>query len=290
MVIALDQVQSAIAAAGGGPAALAYTEPLFEKISVLKATGRYEELLGRMLAARDQGDFRGRVLEVNFAHAFESSGIELRYESRQGMAGDIDFSFDVEGWRVFIETKLRTQDRQTALSIERQLEESGTYAELRQDDTADIARIQIDLLQKSSTTKFSPTPAADWVNIVAVDVSELQLGAVDFCDCILAAAGNEAASRHCHPSTLRHSVLGFFEPPEEQSAKKKWLERVQALALEDNHPRGYIHGALFLFREPSEPAALSYSLKGPIVWNRWIVSDALSASVGPAIHRAIPLD
>src|SRR6266480_3361083 len=102
----LDELPAIIKAAGGGPNALAYTDPLLTKINRLEATGRYQPLLAQLTSAREAGDFRGRVLEINFAEAFVKKGIELAYGVRQGMSGDIDVLWRIGPRDVFIEIKL----------------------------------------------------------------------------------------------------------------------------------------------------------------------------------------
>ena len=131
------------------------------------------------------------------------------------------------------------------------------------DDTRDVARLQADLMQKASPRKFNPAPLADALNFAAVDVSELQLGMVDNCDCLLAAGGKTMAKQYCDPVYLRDPVVGFFEDLAQDQLtdpQKDWLSRVQRLAEGAPHPRTYIHGAIFLFRNPKERAALSYAV------------------------------
>jgi hypothetical protein len=54
------------------------------------------------------------------------------------------------------------------------------------------------------------------------------------------------------------------------------------------HPRSYIHGALFLFRSPSEKAALSYDLSAALVWNAGLIAEDVGKEVASAIHSVIP--
>jgi len=61
----LDELQQTIAQSGGGPFAAEYAERLLRKIQRLDATGRCRELVAQLRSAREAGDFRGRVLEVN---------------------------------------------------------------------------------------------------------------------------------------------------------------------------------------------------------------------------------
>lgn len=281
----LEELIAIIKAAGGGPNALAYAEPLLVKINRLDATGRYQPLLVQLRSAREAGDFRGRVLEVNFADAFVRGGIELTYGARQGMSGDIDFLWTVAPRDVFIELKLLGQDRVTRDRINQQLEDHGVSATAVHDDTRDVARLELDILQKASTRKFNPHPETSWLNLVAIDVAELQLGTVDVADCLLAAGGNPLAAQHCHPSCLREDVIGIFEVLEGRGltpGQQQWVTGVHQLPPGAPHPRSYLHGVLFLFREPKERAALSYDLRSEIVWNPALTTtDAARSIAGP---------
>ncbi|MGH8605930.1 MAG: hypothetical protein ACREX9_00425 [Gammaproteobacteria bacterium] len=202
----LDQLNAIIRASGGQGFALEYAGALLDKISRLETAKRYVSLMTQLRAAREQGDLRGRVLEVNFAHVFAENGTELEYGAKQGMAGDVDFCWNLSGHRVFIEMKLLGEDKRTKESVKQQLQETGFSSTFITDDTWDVARIQRDIFAKSSTKKFNPRPDAAWVNLVAVDVSELQLGTVDVGDCLLAAVGNDGAARYCHPLCLRPTI------------------------------------------------------------------------------------
>jgi hypothetical protein len=61
----LDELKGIIKAAGGGENALAYAEALLVKINRIESEKQYAALLGQLRNAKEQGDFRGRVLEVN---------------------------------------------------------------------------------------------------------------------------------------------------------------------------------------------------------------------------------
>ncbi len=287
----VDEIQSVIRAAGGGDNALPYAEALCEKVNRIEALGQCAPLLAQLRTSHEEGDFRGRVLEVNFADCFARKGIALAYGIKQGMPGDIDFGWKVADYSLNIESKLLGQDRATRDQINAQLEDKGMSATFVDNDIKDVARLQSDLMQKASTRKFNPKPAKGIVNIVAIDVSELQLGTVDICDCLLAAGGNTLAARHCDPACLRESVVGAFEnivPEELRESQRSWLGSVQKLAEGVPHPRTYLHGALFLFREPKERAALSYELRGAMVWNPALVAPEDAKTICAALHDVIP--
>ncbi len=287
----LEELKEVIRAAGGGENALDYAEALLVKINRIESEKRNAALLDQLRAAKEQGDFRGRVLEVNFADCFLRKGVTLDYGVKQGMPGDIDFGLDIQGHKAHIEMKLLGQDKATKDAINSQLEARGTSATFIDDDTMDVARIQVDLIQKTSTRKFNPNPDAETVNLVGIDVTELQLGTVDICDCLLAAGGNALAKEHCDPACLREQIVGVFERialDKCSELQKNWIASVHKIPAGVPHPQSYVHGALFLFREPRERAALSYDLCATIVWNPAIVTPDVATKICSAIHSAVP--
>jgi len=150
--------------------------------------------------------------------------------------------------------------------------------------------MQVDLIQKASTRKSNPKPSQEVLNLIGVDVTELQLGTIDICDCLLAAGGNTLAAKHCNPACLREPVVGVFEatPPQRVSdSQEKWIGAVHRIPPNVPHPQSYIHGALFMFREPKERAALSYGLRAAIIWNDSIVSPDVANKLAHALHEVL---
>lgn len=144
---------------------------------------------------------------------------------------------------------------------------------------------------KSSTKKFSPQPKSTWINLVAIDVSELQLGTVDLGDCLLAALGNEGALSYYHQACFRPEIVGVFESSEEyllQDAQIKWKNSFHRILFNGPHPRGYIHGVLFLFREPQERAALCYELSAAVVWNPELIDSQIAALFCKSFREIVP--
>jgi hypothetical protein len=290
LAMTLSGLEDVITRSGGQSYAREFAPPLLSKIRVLEARGTYGPLLNPILTAANQADLRGRLLEVNLAWQFEIAGISPEVAVKQGGAGDIDFQFYVGRHQVFLETKLLREDDTTRMDINAQLQESNTFSVARSDDTQDIFRLQRDLIQKASTRKFSSHPKDCWVNLVGVDVSEIQLGAVDAGDCLLAAGGNPALL-HFDNFYQRPNVVGVFERPNTSSMTKEqseWDAALSALVASASHPRDYIHGAVFLFRSKKETAALVYDLKSLVVWNNHLVDRSLAQELEPAIHEVAP--
>jgi hypothetical protein len=287
----LDELQSIIKGAGGQHFALDYAAALLGKINRIESDNGYGEMIKQLRVAKEQGDFRGRVLEVNFANLFVEKGIKLQYGASQGMSGDVDFCWHLDDYQAFIEMKLLGQDLRTKEQINKQLKATGFSETLITDDTWDVARIQRDIFQKSSTTKFNPCPAPTWINLVAIDVTELQLGTVDLGDCLLATVGNEVASRYCHQTCLRPAIVGVFERGEGSSLRAEqieWVNGFHATLGVEPHPRNYIHGVVFLFREPQERAALCYELSAAVVWNPALIDSQKGKEFCRSFHGIVP--
>lgn len=101
----LCKLNKIIQDAGVGSNALGYAPELLEKIDSLDES-KYSALLKQLASARDKGDFRGRVLEVNFAACFEKNGISLQYGAKQAdCTGDIDFLWQLDSLNIYIELK-----------------------------------------------------------------------------------------------------------------------------------------------------------------------------------------
>jgi hypothetical protein len=66
----LDDLQHVIERAGGGDNATAYAPALLEKLKLVQADRSLAAMLNQLWSAKEPGDLRGRVLEVQFAHAF----------------------------------------------------------------------------------------------------------------------------------------------------------------------------------------------------------------------------
>jgi hypothetical protein len=268
-------LRHAVKAAGGGSYALEGAETLLSKIRKIEACPGFDKLLGQLLNAKDPGDFRGRLLEINVAAQFLEKNITLAYGVCQDAPGDIDLNFNVDGRSVYLELKHLGIDQCSRVRMEEQIEKYGAYSIVQNNDLGDIVRLQRDLISKTSTKKFNPTPTDGAINLVGIDVSELQLGTVDHCDCLLAAGGNGLVRLHCHPACLRPPVVGIFEPIDSKDPsadRKRWVCDVHRIPPNTPHPREYIHGAVFLFRTPAETAALSYQVRSILVWNENLVS------------------
>jgi hypothetical protein len=250
-----------------------YAKALLVKIKAVQQA--YPNALHQFQKSKEQGDFRGRVLEINFLNQFLLYGVKLKYPDKQDRSGDIDFSWNLLNHKLFIECKL--------------LREANN---VNPNETSDIVRLQRDILAKASTKKFNPFPLKNWINLICVDVSELNFGLFDQHDCILTVNGNSALPLQSFEMASRREILGIFEDFSKISLdhnlkdnKKKEVHKTQDA---EHHQSTYIHGVLFLFREPSEKSALSYELRCFLVWNDNLIHKNIAKEISSEIYRAIP--
>lgn len=290
--VTIGALRAAILSAGGGANALDDAEALHGKVMRVASEPRAKPMLDQLLQAGNAGDFRGRVLEVNVAACFVGGGLPVEYGVKQpGCSGDIDLMFRAGGRRVHLELKHLGQDQQTRRRMSAQLQDTKRYCIRVDDDLGDVVRLQRDIIGKASTRKFNPSPAPDAINLVGIDVSELQLATIDLGDCLLAAGGNGLVDRYCHPSCLREGVVGVFEEVVSarcSPAQRRWIAAYHQVPGDAPHPRDYLHGAVFLFRDRPETAALSYGLRSVLVWNSRLVPAEVRSAVGTALYRVVP--
>lgn len=262
-----------------------YAPDLLRKIHSLESKQSYQSLLNKLVNSKDPNAFRGLVLEVNFANYFIENNTSLQCDVKQeNCSGDIDFLWKIKRHDVYIEMKSLGSNTCIQKSITEQLNSNHLYSISLQDDTSDIARLQRDFYQKSSPKKFNQTVKKGQINLVSIDVSELQLGCVDLGDCLLSAGGNDLVSRY-YSTASRPNVTGFFESANDNN---EWAQKFHTPNISGKHPRDYIHGILFLFREPCERAALSYQLSSALVWNQVLVDTQTATEFCQSFHRIIP--
>ena len=119
---------NAIKNSGGGQNALNEADDLLAWIDFLERTERYRPLVLQLARANDKSNFLALVLEVNFAHQFESSGRELVYEVKQDTEqnSSIDFLRTLpSGHKVFFELRLLQRPQLVTASMNAQLQKDG---------------------------------------------------------------------------------------------------------------------------------------------------------------------
>jgi hypothetical protein len=104
---------AAINASGGVQQLEDQVAALLAKLNLLEAKGRYGRLLRSVRTSNNKSNFLASVLEVTFAHHFETAGVSLDYEVRQepDQPGTIDFRMTASsGDAVYFELRLLQQD------------------------------------------------------------------------------------------------------------------------------------------------------------------------------------
>lgn len=262
-------------------------EGLLSKLNFLEQTGRYGRLLANLLGANDRNNFEALVLEATIAYQFECAGLSLQYEVQQ--VADDKSSVDLcwrtaTGTEVFIEVRLLQQDKATVDSISMQLDAHNTYAVLKsgEEESQEIIRLQQVILEKvqkrdGTPTKFLTMPPTA-INLVAVDISSIILGAFDFDDCKLVTEGDPSV-----PEINRRGIFGLF-----QEAKLEYPSHIQSLAQLFVHVRNTLHGVLFLFRKP-KTEHFDYSVERFLGWNSALVEEETAREVCEELNKALPL-
>ena len=204
----------AIRNSGGKQWALAEVDDLWPRVELLQNTGRYGSLLSQLAAANDKSNFLALVLEVNFAHRFESQGLRLDYEVKQeaGKPSTVDFLRQTPtANRVYLELRLLQQRKSIATMIDEQLQKFGVYRLLMggDDERREVERLQSVILAKVQDGKGGPikffSVDAGIVNIVVVDATDTILGMIDIHDCLLATYGDPAVDED-----YRRNIFGLF--------------------------------------------------------------------------------
>jgi len=284
----LTELEMIIKRCGGHSLALEYAHDLFPKLKRVAAHQAPINYLRQFSTAHNEGDLRGRVLEINFANYFAVGNVPLEYEVKQaGSSGDIDLRWQSNHHDIYIEIKLLGQQQSKQYLREQNFFDYGFSNIQIPNDIDDIKRIQYTLIDKAKTAKFNPTPTENGINLIAIDVSELQLGTVDIGDCLLATLGSTYTATHFSESCARDELIGLFERNQKPNA---WSSMIEQKLAGKPHPSSYIHGIVFLFREPKETAALSYDLAAQIVWNPHIITIEKAREVTEDFHRIIPLE
>ncbi|MFC6519235.1 hypothetical protein ACFQAT_05025 [Undibacterium arcticum] len=250
------------------------------------ATGRYGALFKTLANANNKSNFLAFLLEVTFAHQFETAGMPLAYEVKQvsEQTSSVDFKLAAQtGDAVFFELQLQQQDQPTANHIAEQLAQGLVYAAMKDGDgqTDEIFRLQSTILRKVQKPDGSPVKflqnGAGIVNIVVVCISDILLETPDAFDCTLTMYGDLEVPEHC-----RRGVFGLF-----QDTKAGDTEEFQVRAAKYAHIKGTLHGVLFIFR-PNGSGVLDYHLQQVMVWNRNLVSQAQAAPLMKQIAAALP--
>lgn len=145
------QLQMIIKQAGGKEFALDYADALLEKLNRVARHQVPANYLTQFSRSGNEGDLRGRLLEINLINYFAENNVPLAYEVRQGnVSGDIDLLWDSDGFNVYIEVKLLREAQEIQRSADAQLVSSGISASHVRDEMYDVMRLQYTLIDKAT--------------------------------------------------------------------------------------------------------------------------------------------
>ncbi len=279
-------LSDAIRQSGGQQNALDEADALWSKIDYLQQTGRFGPLLSQLEKANEKSNFLALVLEVSFAYQFEVQGLELIYEVKQNsqQKSSIDFLHNTtSGDSVFFEVRLLQQAKPITDWVYKQLKKLKAYFVVMdgQHEQGEVLRIQNTILIKvqdkhGKPVKFFSTTSKA-VNIVAIDVTDSILGAIDVHDCKLATYGDPGVQE-----IYRRGVFGLF-----QEDNPGYPQNFHDLAAKYAYIRTTLHGVLFLFKK-FNTGILTYQLEQYLMWNPMCIDRARSQPIFAGITRAIP--
>lgn len=218
--------------------------PFREKLELLFDTNKYKKLLKALFASNDLSEFNSYVFEVLFAYDFQSKSQSLVYEVKQlpDENSSVDFYYESDGLKIYIELGLVQQRHAITKSIEGQLAVNKFYEILLngEDQAGETVRLQNKILNKCQKSDGTPIkfqrPISGSLNFVAINLSELHLGGIDKYDCLLTMYGDRSVPLFC-----RRNIFGMWQDLLENSPKKEkeYHEKFQYF-------RETIHGVLFV--------------------------------------------
>lgn len=278
---------AAIKNSGGADRPDEEVDALLVKLDILHQTSRYTRLLNCIASANDKSNLLAAVFEATFAYQFEVAGLPLEYEVKQDKNDNssIDFLRRMNsGVSIYFEARLLQQDLATTVSIQTQLQQSKFYqaAMNGQMEHDAIVRLQSTILSKvqkadGTQTKFFRV-AADSLNIVVIDASDLILGMLDIADCMLATHGDPSVRKEC-----RRNIFGLFQEPD-----LAYPAQIPAIAEHFERIRNTLSGVLFLFKSRGS-GVINYTLEHYMIWNPRLIDVVCAQDVNSEISRAIGL-
>lgn len=261
---------------------------VLEKIAVLEKTGRYHGILDRLAKANVKSNFLATLLEVTYAHHFESSGMQLNPEVKQtpDTPGSVDFRYSYTGGHLDFELRLIQQDSATTEQIHEQLNrkpffQAGMGAS---EDLQTICRAQNIILSKiqhpsdGSPRKFAALQDGV-INIVVVDTHDLFLGGIDVDDCRLIMFGDPSV-----PEENRRGAFGLFQEYEETFGAE-----IRDHCNRFAHACATLHGVMFLFCSPNS-GVFDFGLRQYTMWNDRLIDRERRMAAMTEIQMAIPFN
>jgi len=258
---------------------------LTKKMEYLDKAGRYSLLLTDFFRCNDINNFKSIVVEATFAYSFEVVKIPLYYEIAQSNDHDssVDFLLKSQsGKKIFFEIRVNQQQKQRQDEIASQLKLKNMYSLSMNgtDDQKEIIRLQSNILSKVQDKNGNPikffTTESGVYNIVAVDITEMILGAVDKNDCMLTSYGDPYVEE-----PIRRNIFGLFQKP-----KQHYPDHIIERSEDFSHFRKTIHGILFLVRH-SISGPLDFDLRYHLIQNIDLVNESEAKFLDKEIMNAL---
>lgn len=258
---------------------------LVKRFEYLNRLGRYALLLKELTKCNDINNFISIIVEATFAYSFEAVNMPLCYEESQAdnQESSIDFLLRTQdGKNIYFEIRVNQQQKQIQDEIANQLKINNMYFVSMNGtvEQKEIIRLQSNLLSKVQDKDGKPikffTTEPGIYNIVAVDITEIILGAVDKNDCMLASYGDPYVEE-----PFRRNIFGLFQKPEQH-----YPDHIMAISDHFSHFRKTVHGILFLSRH-SISGPLDFDLRYHLIPNIGLVSDSSAQFLDKEIIRAL---
>ena len=197
----------AICNSGGKRWALAEVDDLWPRIELLQNTGRYAALISQLESANDKNNFLALLLEVNFAHQFESHGLELIYEVKQdpGKPSTVDFlRTTADGKQVYLELRLLQEAKSIAALIDEQLQKFGVYRLFMggDDEKREVERLQGTILGKVQDGDGTP------IKFFSTEPGVVNKDKPEYPQYI-----HDVAAKYAHIRSRLHGVAFVFREP-----------------------------------------------------------------------------
>ena len=258
---------------------------LLAKLELLENAKRYSLLLSELFNCNDISNFKSCLVEITFAHAFESANIPLTYEAKQSNEhhSTVDFLRETEdGRKIYFELRVIQQRDQIRKNIDIQLKLKNMYSVFLNGigQQEEIVRLQSNILSKTQDNNGQPikfySNEQGTFNIVVAELSEIILGAVDRDDCMLAAYGDPYVEEFA-----RRNIFGLFQKPE-----SNYPAHILSIADRFSHFRKTIHGILFVVKY-SNSTPLVFDLMYYFIPNMNLVGESDAVILNQDIRAAL---
>lgn len=184
--------------------------------------------------------------------------------------------------RFFFEIRVNQQQKQRQNEIKSQLKLKNMYSVSMDgtDEQKEIIRLQSNILSKVQDKNGNPIKffhsEPGIYNIVAVEITEMILGAIDKNDCMLTSYGDPYVEE-----PIRRNIFGLFQKPEQH-----YPNHIMETYKRFSHFQKTVHGILFLIRK-SILGPLDFDLRYHLIPNIDLVSESEAQFLDNEIMNAL---